>query len=82
MSFSTLAAVVSRQLIYFYHNPLTCLRDCKQGPEICQVLSQGMGRLHGIDSSPAMIKAAQKAHEEAGIKCATFEGKFKPDHKP
>lgn len=55
---------------------LTPALDCKQGPEICQVLAQGKGSLHGIDSSPAMIKAAQKAHEDAGIKCASFEGEL------
>lgn len=44
--------------------------------QIAQILAQGKGRLHGIDSSKAMIAAARKKAEEddaARGRC-TFEG--------
>jgi tRNA/tmRNA/rRNA uracil-C5-methylase (TrmA/RlmC/RlmD family) len=43
--------------------------------QIGQVLSRGTGSLHGIDSSPAMIAAADKAAADAGLgsKCS-FQG--------
>lgn len=43
--------------------------------QIAHILGQGSGRIHGIDSSPAMIEAAQAAAGSAGLadKC-TFEG--------
>jgi hypothetical protein len=43
--------------------------------EMARVVAQGSGRIHGIDSSPAMIAAAQKAAESAALadRC-TFEG--------
>ncbi|AEO70142.1 uncharacterized protein THITE_123024 [Thermothielavioides terrestris NRRL 8126] len=42
--------------------------------EMARVVAQGSGRIHGIDSSPAMIAAAQKAAESAALadRC-TFE---------
>ena len=42
--------------------------------QFADVLAQGAGRLHGIDSSVAMIEAAEKATNDAGIANATFEG--------
>jgi hypothetical protein len=44
--------------------------------QIGHVLSQGNGRIHGTDNSPAMIAAAKEAADSAGLsnKC-TFEGK-------
>ncbi|KAJ4296946.1 hypothetical protein N0V88_003862 [Collariella sp. IMI 366227] len=44
---------------------------------MAQIVAQGAGRVHGIDSSRAMIEAAQASIKSAGLadKC-TFEGKF------
>ncbi|KAI1074893.1 S-adenosyl-L-methionine-dependent methyltransferase [Whalleya microplaca] len=41
--------------------------------QIHEVLAQGNGSIHGIDSSPAMIEAATKAAESAGASKCTFE---------
>ncbi|RYP13825.1 hypothetical protein DL765_006697 [Monosporascus sp. GIB2] len=46
--------------------------------QIHGILAQGNGRIHGIDSSPAMIEAASKAAESAGASKCTFEGKYPP----
>lgn len=43
--------------------------------DIAKTLSQGKGSLHGIDSSPAMIQAADQAAAKDGLKNCTFEGK-------
>lgn len=43
--------------------------------DIGKVLSQGKGSLHGIDSSPAMIQAADQIVGKDGLKNCTFEGK-------
>lgn len=47
--------------------------------DMARIVAQGSGRVHGIDSSPAMIAAATAAAESAGLanKC-TFEGKTAP----
>jgi hypothetical protein len=43
--------------------------------QIAQTLSQGTGKIHGIDSSTAMISAAKQDAEKAGVeKICTFEG--------
>ncbi|KAK1993820.1 methyltransferase domain-containing protein [Colletotrichum falcatum] len=41
--------------------------------EFGKVLAQGTGSLHGIDASPAMISAAKKAVEAAGLSNCEFE---------
>ncbi|KAK2063194.1 methyltransferase domain-containing protein [Colletotrichum caudatum] len=41
--------------------------------EFGKVLAQGTGSLHGIDASPAMISAAKKAVEGAGLSNCEFE---------
>ncbi|OHE96722.1 methyltransferase [Colletotrichum orchidophilum] len=41
--------------------------------EFGKVLSQGKGSLHGIDASPAMISAAKKAVQVAGLSNCEFE---------
>lgn len=56
---------------------LTCF-TCVDGVlnlDMAKIVSRGSGRVHGIDSSPAMITAAKAAVEAAGLadKC-TFEG--------
>lgn len=43
--------------------------------DIGKVLSQGKGSLHGIDSSPAMIQAADQIVGKDGLKNCTFEGR-------
>lgn len=43
--------------------------------DIGKVLSQGKGSLHGIDSSPSMIQAADQIVAKDGLKNCTFEGK-------
>jgi ubiquinone/menaquinone biosynthesis C-methylase UbiE len=47
--------------------------------DMARIVARGSGHVHGIDSSPAMIAAAQAAVESAGLadKC-TFEGKIPP----
>ncbi|RYP34177.1 hypothetical protein DL767_004404 [Monosporascus sp. MG133] len=47
--------------------------------QIHEILAQGNGRIHGTDSSPAMIEAASKAAESAGASKCTFEGKYLND---
>jgi hypothetical protein len=43
--------------------------------EMAKILANGTGRVHGIDSSPAMIEAAKVAAKAAGVEQkATFEG--------
>ena len=43
--------------------------------QIAQILSQGIGRVHGIDSSKAMIEAAkEKCGGGAGSEKCSFEG--------
>jgi tRNA/tmRNA/rRNA uracil-C5-methylase (TrmA/RlmC/RlmD family) len=42
---------------------------------MAETLAKGKGRIHGIDSSAAMIKAAQADAGKAGVeKICTFEG--------
>ncbi|KAK0734910.1 S-adenosyl-L-methionine-dependent methyltransferase [Lasiosphaeria miniovina] len=42
--------------------------------EFAEIVSQGQGHLHGVDSSPALVQAAQKATREKGVEGkATFE---------
>ena len=41
--------------------------------QIAQVLSKGKGSLHGVDSSHAMIAAADKAAKDAGLPNCVFE---------
>jgi trans-aconitate methyltransferase len=51
--------------------------------EIGQILSKGNGTLHGIDSSPAMIAAAQKSVASAGLgNTCTFQRKSPLPHPP
>lgn len=45
---------------------------------MAKVLAQGTGRLHGIDSSKAMIDASTKAIHELGVDNSTFEGMCTP----
>lgn len=43
--------------------------------EMAKIFANGTGRVHGIDSSPAMIEAAKVAAKAAGVEQkATFEG--------
>ena len=43
--------------------------------DFARILAQGTGRVHGIDSSAAMIAAAQASASSAGLADkATFEG--------
>ncbi|KAI1850911.1 hypothetical protein JX266_003576 [Neoarthrinium moseri] len=41
--------------------------------QIAEILSQGSGRIYGTDSSPAMIKAAEKTAQGLGVTQCTFE---------
>ncbi|TLS24794.1 hypothetical protein PpBr36_08474 [Pyricularia pennisetigena] len=41
--------------------------------QIAQIVAQGRGRLHGIDSSASMIGTAMEAASDAGLKNCTFE---------
>ena len=43
--------------------------------EMAKVLAQGKGKLHGIDSSRAMIDASVKAIQDSGVDNSTFEGR-------
>ncbi|CAK7269721.1 hypothetical protein SEPCBS57363_003745 [Sporothrix epigloea] len=41
--------------------------------QFAEVLSKGTGRVHGVDSSPAMIAASIESSEKAGFTSSTFE---------
>ena len=47
--------------------------------QIAQILATGTGKIHGIDSSVAMIESAKKAasSDNAASKVCTFEGSFR-----
>ena len=45
--------------------------------QIAETLAKGKGRIHGIDSSTAMINTAKLDAEKAGVeKLCTFEGRL------
>lgn len=69
-SLSTLPVNSPSQSLTIPHQP-----DGVLDLQIGHILSRGTGSLHGIDSSPAMIAAAEKAAVDAGLrsKC-TFQG--------
>lgn len=46
--------------------------------ELAQVLAQGKGKLHGIDSSRTMIDASVKAIQDIGVDNSTFFGRCAP----
>lgn len=45
---------------------------------MAKILAQGKGKLHGIDSSQAMIDASVKALKDIGVENSTFEGRCFP----
>lgn len=53
---------------------LSDLPDGVLNVQIGHVLAHGRGSIHGIDSSPAMIAAAEAAVRTAGLSSCTFEG--------
>ena len=49
--------------------------------QIAETLKKGKGRIHGIDSSTAMINAARLDAEKAGVeKICTFEGRLSDNY--
>lgn len=55
---------------------LTFLSDGVLNIQIALILAKGTGRIHGVDSSVAMIETARKEAEKAGVsKICTFEGR-------
>lgn len=77
MSSSTSAAEVSRRQSRTAPSPSESRLTGADGVldlQMASILARGSGRVHGIDSSPRMIQAAEAAVQAAGTTRCTFQG--------